>query len=95
MAIIPAGTMERSGMLNFDAFGAARRQLERDRASTARYPDLFAHKLQRMRASPLAYLRGSAPLFYEVLSKSSELERGPQGSGWLAGDLHLENFGAA
>jgi uncharacterized protein (DUF2252 family) len=47
-----------------------------------------------MSASPLGYLRGSAPLFYELLVEHPELEAGPDGEGWLVGDAHLENFGA-
>lgn len=44
--------------------------------------------------SPLAYLRGAAPLFYELLVEFPELAEGPDGEGWLVGDAHLENFGA-
>ena len=47
-----------------------------------------------MSASPLGYLRGAAPLFYEVLLDHPELAAGPPGEGWLVGDAHLENFGA-
>jgi uncharacterized protein (DUF2252 family) len=77
-----------------DAGGLADRQLANDRARTRRFPDLFAHKLQRMTASPLAFLRGAAPLFYEMLAARPDLAEGPPGEGWLVGDLHLENFGA-
>jgi uncharacterized protein (DUF2252 family) len=72
----------------------AERQLELDRARTARYPDLLARKLVRMSASPLAFLRGAAPLFYEILRAHDDLEGGAAGEGWLVGDAHLENFGA-
>ncbi len=47
-----------------------------------------------MQASPLAFLRGAPPLFYEMLATAPDLGDGPLGKGWLAGDLHLENFGA-
>jgi uncharacterized protein (DUF2252 family) len=47
-----------------------------------------------MRASPLAFLRGAAPLFYEILKLHPALAEGPAGEGWLVGDLHIENFGA-
>ncbi len=47
-----------------------------------------------MSASPLACLRGSAPLFYEILAARPELATGPAGVGWTVGDMHLENFGA-
>jgi uncharacterized protein (DUF2252 family) len=55
---------------------------------------LLSHKATRMSASPLAFLRGSAPLFYELLERHPALQEGPSGEGWLAGDAHLENFGA-
>ena len=71
-----------------------RRQLERDRLRTREFPRLLDRKIARMRASALGFLRGSAPLFYDVLKAHPELARGPGGEGWLAGDLHVENFGA-
>src|SRR6185436_5482923 len=37
----------------------AAEQLERDRVSTRRFPQLFARKMARMTMSPLAYLRGA------------------------------------
>ena len=81
-------------MLSVDPVVLAARQLRRDRERTQLLPGLFEHKAERMRASPLAFLRGTAPLFYELLAAHPELERGPAGVGWIAGDLHLENFGA-
>jgi len=72
----------------------ARRQLAHDRARTARFPVLLARKLARMTASPLAFLRGAAPLFYELLDAHPSLAEGPRGKGWIVGDLHVENFGA-
>jgi uncharacterized protein (DUF2252 family) len=81
-------------MTLFDAPALARRQLEIDRERTRAMPGLLAHKLDRMTPSPLAFLRGAAPLFYEVLAASPELAAGPGGEGWVVGDLHLENFGA-
>jgi uncharacterized protein (DUF2252 family) len=47
-----------------------------------------------MSASPLAYLRGAAPLFYEILAADPDLAGGPAGEGTIQGDAHLENFGA-
>jgi uncharacterized protein (DUF2252 family) len=76
------------------AWELASRQLANDRARTRRFPALFERKLQRMSASPLAFLRGAAPLFYALLGENKELAAGPGGSGWIVGDLHLENFGA-
>ncbi|HEY8089379.1 MAG TPA: DUF2252 family protein [Polyangiaceae bacterium] len=81
-------------MLAFDPLRLARRQLEIDRERTARYPHLLHHKAERMTVSPLALLRGAAPLFYELLDRHPVLTEGPPGEGWLVGDCHLENFGA-
>ena len=72
----------------------ADRQLALDRERTKRFPELFVRKLQRMSSSPLAYLRGAAPLFFEILAARPELASGPAGEGWIVGDMHLENFGA-
>src|SRR6185312_3446904 len=44
--------------------------------------------------SPLALLRGAAPVFYELIEAHPTLAEGPGGEGWLVGDAHLENFGA-
>lgn len=81
-------------MLVLDPALLARRQMEIDRARTARFPDLLAHKTTRMTVSPFALLRGAAPLFYELLERHPSLREGPPGKGWLVGDAHLENFGA-
>src|SRR5581483_6313382 len=81
-------------MVPFDPMKLAERQLERDRRRTRAYPGLFEHKVERMRASPLAYLRGTAPLYYALLREHPELRAAPPGEGWIAGDLHVENFGA-
>lgn len=80
--------------MDLDAISLVRRQLERDRQRTTRLPGLFVHKMDRMSASPLAFLRGAAPLYYDVLEAAPELAEGPAGEGWVTGDLHLENFGA-
>ncbi|HUB10124.1 MAG TPA: DUF2252 family protein [Myxococcales bacterium] len=72
----------------------ARSQIARDRRQLARYPRLLPHKIERMQASPLAFLRGAAPLFYTVLKENRALLPPLPGRGWIAGDLHLENFGA-
>lgn len=69
-------------------------QLQRDRRVTSGVKGLFEHKVERMSTSPLAFLRGAAPLFYAILGARPELAEGPPGTGWLTGDMHLENFGA-
>ena len=76
------------------AFDLAARQIELDRAATAQIPVLFDRKRARRLASPHALLRGSAPLFYELLAAHPELAAGPEGTGWVVGDMHLENVGA-
>jgi uncharacterized protein (DUF2252 family) len=81
-------------LLSLDPVRLAKRQIEIDRKRTDRFPHLAAHKVDRMTPSPLALLRGSAPLFYELLDQHPALFEGPRGEGWLVGDCHLENFGA-
>jgi uncharacterized protein (DUF2252 family) len=71
----------------------AQKQLARDKRRFGTRHWLFQHKCQRMAPSPFNFLRGSAPLFYAALRKAPHLAEGPAGDGWLAGDLHLENFG--
>jgi uncharacterized protein (DUF2252 family) len=71
----------------------ARAQLARDQRRSRARPWLFAVKSARMGVSPFHFLRGAAPLFYAVLRQAPRLAEGPAGDGWLAGDLHLENFG--
>jgi len=83
-----------SGGIDLDPWALADRQLRLDRERTKRFPDLFARKLVRMGSSPLAYLRGAAPIFYDVLAARPDLAEGPAGEGWLVGDMHLENVGA-
>jgi uncharacterized protein (DUF2252 family) len=77
-----------------DPAALADRQIALDRDRTKRFPDLFVRKLQRMSTSPLAYLRGAAPLFFEILQARPDLAEGPGGEGWIVGDMHLENLGA-
>jgi uncharacterized protein (DUF2252 family) len=81
-------------MLAIDPLRLARKQLAMDRRRTKRYPQLLRHKTARVTASPLALLRGAAPLFYQLLRAHPALAAGPRGEGWLVGDCHLENFGA-
>ena len=72
----------------------ANTQLERDRAATKRMSQLLGRKIERMTASPFAFLRGSAPLFYSLLDEHPELRAEGPGEGWVVGDAHVENFGA-
>lgn len=80
-------------MLKVNPLRLAHRQLVIDHERMKSFPHLLAHKAGRMSASPLALLRGSAPLFYELLDHPT-VSDGPPGEGWLVGDAHLENFGA-
>ncbi len=69
-------------------------QWQCDLARNARHPELLRRKAERMSLSPFAFLRGSAPLYWHLLATEPWLAAGPDGTGWLTGDLHLENFGA-
>src|SRR5262249_10904625 len=84
----------RGSLLGLDPTELARRQIAIDRVRTRRYPSLFEKKAAKMRTSALAFLRGAAPLFYEILEGVHGLSGGPPGDGWLVGDAHVENFGA-
>jgi uncharacterized protein (DUF2252 family) len=75
-------------------FELAARQIQLDLEATRRFPALYGHKRTRLLASPHAFLRGAAPLFYEILAARPDLAAGPPGEGWLVGDMHLENVGA-
>lgn len=86
--------MAKHPTLDLDPWALAERQLAYDRERTKRFPALFVRKMVRMSASPLAYLRGAAPLFYDLLHARPELAEGCAGEGWLVGDMHLENVGA-
>ena len=80
-------------MTSFSAPVWAARQRELDSALIGD-ASLLAHKAERMAPSPLALLRGAAPLFYELCASWPELAAGPGLTGWMVGDLHVENFGA-
>lgn len=71
-----------------------RAELSRDARVLAAHPELARRKRERMSASAFAFLRGAAPLFYDLLRRAPGLAEGPPGRGWVLGDLHLENFGA-
>lgn len=69
-------------------------QDQEDQRATAALPVLLDRKRARQRLSPHGFLRGSAPLFYQLLAQRPDLREGPEGSGWVVGDMHLENIGA-
>jgi uncharacterized protein (DUF2252 family) len=81
-------------MAKIDAVDMGRRAFARDVAHIGSTPRLLRLKLAKMVVSPFAFLRGSAPSFYEVLEEAPDLAEGPSGRGTLVGDAHLENFGA-
>jgi uncharacterized protein (DUF2252 family) len=77
-----------------DPIALARRQLESDRLIDRTAKGLFAAKRARMAVSAFAFLRGSAPMFHDVVRRTPSLARGPGGRAWITGDLHVQNFGA-
>ncbi|MBB5778309.1 DUF2252 domain-containing protein [Nonomuraea jabiensis] len=64
--------------------------------SIKRDPAAFRRKFRKMAASPFAFYRGSACLFYADMAESyadrSYLDE-PTSRVWIHGDLHAENFG--
>jgi len=84
----------KTNVLGTRARELAEQQLAYDLERTSAFPPLLRRKLDRMGASPLAFLRGAAPLFYDLLKENPDLGEGPAGEGWIVGDLHIENFGA-
>jgi len=81
-------------MSDLDPFDLAARQLELDQHATVQLPALLDRKKARLSRSPHAFLRGSAPLFYEILARRPDLAEGPADEGFIVGDMHLENVGA-
>jgi uncharacterized protein (DUF2252 family) len=54
----------------------------------------FRRKFRKMAASPFAFYRGSAPLFYaDVVKRDDPWADERTGRVWIQGDLHAENFG--
>jgi uncharacterized protein (DUF2252 family) len=54
----------------------------------------FRRKFRKMAASPFAFYRGSAPLFYaDVAALDDPWADERTGRVWIQGDLHAENFG--
>lgn len=57
-------------------------------------PESFRRKFRKMAASPFAFYRGSAALFYADMSLDTEEPADPRAARvWIQGDLHAENFG--
>ncbi|GAA3755768.1 DUF2252 domain-containing protein [Plantactinospora mayteni] len=59
-------------------------------------PAAFRRKFRKMAASPFAFYRGSASVFYADLAEDFADERfldGRTSRVWIHGDLHAENFG--
>jgi uncharacterized protein (DUF2252 family) len=62
----------------------------------SRDPAAFRRKFRKMAASPFAFYRGSACLFYADMTGDYADERflnGQTSRVWIHGDLHAENFG--
>src|SRR5687768_4160554 len=54
----------------------------------------FRRKFRKMAASPFAFYRGSAPLFYADVARLDDPWADERTSRvWIQGDLHAENFG--
>jgi uncharacterized protein (DUF2252 family) len=57
-------------------------------------PDAFRQKFRKMAASPFAFYRGSACLFYADMEREEDRWADERTSRvWIQGDLHAENFG--
>ncbi|HEY3433383.1 MAG TPA: DUF2252 domain-containing protein [Rhodocyclaceae bacterium] len=60
--------------------------------NAGRDPERLTLKLNKIRETPFAFLRGTCHRFYQQLPDSALLSKAP--STWICGDLHLENFGS-
>jgi uncharacterized protein (DUF2252 family) len=57
-------------------------------------PDAFRGKFRKMAATPFAFYRGSAGLFYaDMAHEDDPFSNEKTGRVWIQGDLHAENFG--
>jgi uncharacterized protein (DUF2252 family) len=57
-------------------------------------PNAFRNKFRKMAADPLAFYRGSAPLFYADMEGEEDRWADDRTSRvWIQGDLHVRNFG--
>ncbi len=75
-------------------FELADRQSELDQHVAGHTPDLLARKVKKITASPLGFFRGSARLFYEIIAHEKDLALDGGPTGYVVGDMHLENVGA-
>ena len=57
-----------------------------------RDPGYVRLKYSKMKENPFTFFRGTCHLFYEDLSRNDHFPSSP--TGWITGDLHLENFGS-
>lgn len=59
-------------------------------------PQEISTKMQKMSASPFAFYRGTAHIFYQDMKSlpASSYQTGATGFTWLEGDMHLQNLGA-
>ena len=56
--------------------------------------DAFRGKFRKMAATPFAFYRGSAGLFYaDIAGEDDPFANEQTGRVWIQGDLHAENFG--
>lgn len=81
-------------MGRIDARELGRQAFWSDHEAMRGRPKLLAAKVHKQLSSPFAFLRGQAATFYTMLEEEPDLEAGPEGTGTLVGDAHLENFGA-
>ncbi len=57
-------------------------------------PDAFRGKFRKMAATPFAFYRGSAGLFYaDMANEKDDFSNEKTSRVWIQGDLHAENFG--
>lgn len=63
--------------------------------AAGRAPEAFDHKFRKMAASPYAFYRGSACLFYaDLVGEPDPFLTDQTSAMWIHGDLHAENFGS-
>ncbi|MGF1526089.1 MAG: DUF2252 domain-containing protein [Candidatus Competibacterales bacterium] len=81
--------------------GEERRQLlgdELQRFNADLEPEVRQAKLRKLEASPFAFYRGTAHLYYRDLAHDDTVSRSnfknPETTTWIQGDMHLQNIGA-